>query len=57
MAAVIALAEVVLPTGKFYRFTYTVYGEIDKILLTTGATDRFTYNQVATLSLSTGPYS
>ena len=53
----VVLAEVVLPTGKFYRFTYTVYGEIDKILLTTGATDRFTYNQVATLSLSTGPYS
>ncbi|HJY31223.1 MAG TPA: hypothetical protein VJ306_24515, partial [Pyrinomonadaceae bacterium] len=53
----VVLAEVVLPTGKFYRFTYTVYGEIDKVLLTTGATDRFRYNQVATLSSSTGPYS
>jgi RHS repeat-associated protein len=53
----VVLYEVVLPTGKFYRFTYTVYGEIDKILLTSGATDRFTYNQVATLNSSTGPYS
>ena len=53
----VVLSEIVLPTGKFYRFTYTVYGEIDKILLTTGATDRFVYNQVATLSFSTVPYS
>ena len=52
----VVLAEIELPTGKFYRFSYTVYGEIDKILLTTGATDRFRYNQVATLSSSTGPY-
>jgi hypothetical protein len=53
----VVLSEIVLPTGKFYRFTYTVYGEIDKILLTTGATDRFVYNQVTTLSFSTVPYS
>src|SRR5690349_7599804 len=53
----VVLAEIVLPTGKFYRFTYTVYGEIDKILLTTGATDYFRYDQVATLSSSAVPYS
>ena len=52
----VVLAEVVLPTGKFYRFTYNVYGEINKILLTTGATDKFSYGQIATLSSNTGPY-
>jgi len=31
----VVLAEIVLQTGKSYRFTYTVYGEIDKIFLTT----------------------
>ena len=53
----VVLAEVVLPTGKFYRFTYTVYGEIDKILLTTGATDKFSYGEIPTLSLSKAPYN
>jgi hypothetical protein len=53
----VVLAEVVLPTGKFYRFTYNVYGEIDKILLTTGATDRFSYSEIPTLSSSNAPYN
>ena len=53
----VVLAEVVLPTGKFYRFTYNVFGEIDKILMTTGATDKFSYSPISTLSLSTDPYS
>ena len=53
----VVLAEVVLPTGKFYRFTYNVYGEIDKILLTTGATDKFSYGEIPTLSSSKAPYN
>src|SRR6185369_833468 len=53
----VVLAEVVLPTGKFYRFTYDVYGEIDNILLTTGATDKFRYDEIPTLSLSNAPYN
>jgi RHS repeat-associated protein len=53
----VVLAEIVLPTGKFYRFTYNVYGEIDKIFLTTGATDKFSYGEIPTLSLSKAPYN
>ena len=54
----VVLAEIVLPPaiGTSYRFTYTVYGEIDKIFFPAGATDSFRYDQVPTLSSSKAPY-
>jgi len=52
----VVLAEVLLPTLNSYRFTYTVYGEIDKVYLPTGGIESFRYNQFATLSYTAPPY-
>lgn len=52
----VVLAEVVLPTGNSYRFTYNIYGEIDKIYLPSGGTESFVYSQVSVLSHSALPY-
>ena len=53
----VVLSEVLLPTGHTYRFTYTIYGEIDRVYLPTGGTESFTYAQVSTLSYTTSPYN
>lgn len=37
----IVLAEIVLPDGSKYKFSYNVYGEIDKITYPTGAYEKY----------------
>lgn len=45
----VVLAEVVLPNGQEYQFTYNVYGEIDRITYPTGGYERFRYDHVSPL--------
>lgn len=53
----IVLSEIVLPNGKSYRFTYNIYGEIDKVYLPTGGYERYQYDQVRPLTATGAPYS
>lgn len=53
----IVLSEVVLPNGLSYRFTYNVYGEIDKIVYPTGGYDKYTYGTVSGFGRVAPPYS
>jgi RHS repeat-associated protein len=46
----VVLYEIQLPNGAFYRFTYNVWGEIDKVLLPSGGYERFEYTEVSSLS-------
>lgn len=46
----VVLAQIELPNGRAYTFTYNVYGEIDKVVFPTGAFESFTYDEVANLS-------
>jgi hypothetical protein len=45
----IVLYEIQFPNGQFYRFTYNVWGEIDKVLLPSGGYERFEYGLAAPL--------
>ena len=46
----VVLAEIDLPNGKSYKFTYNIYGEIDKVVYPTGAYDKFAYDEVEPLN-------
>ncbi|HEV7642928.1 MAG TPA: RHS repeat-associated core domain-containing protein [Pyrinomonadaceae bacterium] len=39
----VVLAEVVLPGGSSYKFSYNVYGELDHVVYPTGAFDKYVY--------------
>ncbi|MCU1266971.1 MAG: repeat-associated core domain protein [Acidobacteria bacterium] len=55
----VVLSEIVLPTGQSYRFTYNIYGEIDKVIYPTGGYQRYDYNTVPGIGQGAGsiPYS
>ncbi len=53
----VVLAEVVLPNGLSYKFTYNVYGEIDKVVYPTGGFDKYTYGGAGGFGLVSPPYS
>lgn len=53
----VVLAEVELPNGLSYKFTYNVYGEIDKVVYPTGSSDRYSYGGAGSFGLITHPYS
>lgn len=53
----VVLAEVVLPNGLSYKFTYNVYGEIDKVVYPTGGFDKYTYGGAGGFGLVSHPYS
>lgn len=53
----VVLSEIVLPDGEAYKFTYNVYGEIDKVVYPTGAYERFLHGQVTPLQTLTFPYA
>lgn len=42
----VVLTEVVLPNGTSYKFSYSVYGEIDKVTYPTGAYEKYIYNPI-----------
>ena len=46
----VVLAEIVLPNNTSYKFTYNVYGEMDKVVYPTGAYDKYTYGGGTALS-------
>lgn len=48
----VVLTEVELPTGQSYKFTYDVYGRIERIYYPTGGEERFVYNVIAPLAVS-----
>lgn len=50
------LAEIVLPDNTSYKFTYNVYGEIDKVVYPTGGYERFVYDTVQPVDWVTGAY-
>ncbi|MDQ5844385.1 MAG: hypothetical protein M3539_03735, partial [Acidobacteriota bacterium] len=52
----VVLSEIILPNGQSYRFTYNIWGEIDKVYLPTGGYERFRYDKVETASIVTGIY-
>jgi RHS repeat-associated protein len=46
----VLLSEVVLPNGKSYKFTYNVFGELDKIAYPTGGYERFAHDTIPAIS-------
>ncbi|HEY0097929.1 MAG TPA: polymorphic toxin-type HINT domain-containing protein [Pyrinomonadaceae bacterium] len=53
----VVLAEIALPDGHSYRFTYNIYGEIDKIYHPGGGYERVRHEQKTPLSHMDSPYS
>ena len=52
----VVLAEIDLPNGQSYKFTYNIYGEIDKVVYPTGGYHRYEYATVATIGGAAAPY-
>ncbi len=52
----ILLTEVELPTGGSYKFSYNVWGEIDRIEYPTGGVETFSYDTVPANAFLDGPY-
>jgi hypothetical protein len=52
----VVLSQIVLPTGQAYTFTYNVYGEIDKVVMPTGAYEKYQYGLVSPLTFTTSVY-
>jgi hypothetical protein len=51
----ILLTEIDLPNGQSYKFSYDIYGKIEKITYPTGAAETFQYSPIASLSSSANP--
>jgi len=52
----VVLSQIDLPTGYSYTFKNNIYGEIEKVTLPTGGSERYVYGAVPTLSYQTAPY-
>ena len=50
-------AEIVMPNGQSYLFTYNVWGEITKVVYPTGAYERFDYGEIAAVGALSTPYA
>ena len=50
------LAEIALPTGQSYKFSYNIFGELNKVIYPTGGYQRYQYSQVSTIGLTSIPY-
>ena len=53
----VVLAEVVLPNGLSYKFSYNIYGEIDKVVYPTGGSEQYRYTELAPTTSIKLPYS
>lgn len=53
----VVLAEIVLPDGTSYKFSYNVYGEIEKVVYPTGGYQRYQHGTVAPMGRSAAPYN
>src|SRR5258705_1826192 len=52
----VVLAEIVLPNGQSYKFSYSNFGELDKVTYPTGAYQRYSYGLVGALGNPLIPY-
>lgn len=52
----VVLSEILLPNGESYRFSYNVWGEIDKFYLPDGAYERYQYAQILPMSFMKQPF-
>lgn len=52
----VVLTEIIYPNGLSYKFSYNIYGEIDKIVYPTGAYEQYTFSKVPDISGSQVPY-
>lgn len=53
----VVLSEIVLPDNTSYKFTYNVYGELDKVVYPTGGYNRYQYSTVPMMGDSAAPYT
>jgi RHS repeat-associated protein len=53
----IVLAEIVMPNNLSYKFTYNIYGEVDKVVYPTGAFEKYQLNKIPTIGDVKPPYS
>jgi hypothetical protein len=53
----VVLSEIVLPTNQSYKFTYNVYGEIDKIVYPSGGYERYRYDHIPAADWMRGIYA
>ncbi len=53
----VVLAEIVLPDNSSYKFSYNIYGELDKVIYPTGGYDRYQFSTVPTMGPSSAPYT
>lgn len=51
------LAEIVLPTGQSYKFSYNINGEMDKVIYPTGGYERYQYSSVVSINVARSPYT
>ncbi|HKX83021.1 MAG TPA: hypothetical protein VJL58_02280, partial [Pyrinomonadaceae bacterium] len=51
----IVLTEIELPTGQKYKFSYNVYGIVERITYPTGGEERFVISAVAPLTQTDNP--
>lgn len=52
----VVLTEVVLPNGLSYKFSYNIFGEIDKVSYPTGGYERYEHGAVPAVGPATPPY-
>jgi RHS repeat-associated protein len=50
------LAEIVLPNGLSYKFSYNIHGELDKVIYPTGGYQRYQYSPVSSTAFFGMPY-
>ncbi len=51
------LAEIILPNGQHYLFTYNLWGEITKVVYPTGGYEKFDYATVPGVGFAQWPYT
>src|SRR6185436_7836452 len=50
------LAEIVMPNGQSYKFSYNNYGELDRVFYPTGGYQRYEYAAVPAIGVFSVPY-
>jgi RHS repeat-associated protein len=53
----VVLAEIILPSGLSYKFSYNINGEIDKVTYPTGAFDRYQFAEIPPIGDVKPPYT
>jgi RHS repeat-associated protein len=53
----VVLTEIILPNGMSYKFTYNIYGEIDKVVYPTGGFELYKYSELPAIGDVQSPYT